>query len=103
MFDEYKTARDEVEYRYLEKMLRKLGYDPSESEMESVYEHLDVYCKLFENKLDDFPSEMCCDVFYVGIISCEESSFRDHWRVENKINRHAKKSMRKVSEKRYIN
>lgn len=43
VFDEYKTSNNEVEYRYLEKMLRKLGYDPSESEMESVYEHLDVF------------------------------------------------------------
>ncbi|XP_060577947.1 neo-calmodulin-like [Ruditapes philippinarum] len=44
VFDEYKTGNNIVEYRYLEKMLRKLGYDPSENDMESVYAHLDVFC-----------------------------------------------------------
>lgn len=45
VFDEYKTGNNVVEYRYLETMLRKLGYDPSESEMEAVFGHLDVFCK----------------------------------------------------------
>ncbi|XP_052768597.1 calmodulin-alpha-like isoform X1 [Mya arenaria] len=44
VFDEYKGRTGEVEYRHLEKMLNKLSQQPDELEMESIYEHLDIYC-----------------------------------------------------------
>ncbi|KAL4237661.1 hypothetical protein ACF0H5_002375 [Mactra antiquata] len=44
VFDDHKNNNGDVEYRYIESMLNKLGYEPSEEEMEDVYGHLDVFC-----------------------------------------------------------
>ena len=44
VFKEYQNDGHEVEYRHLESMLNHLGIEPSELEMEEIYEELDVYC-----------------------------------------------------------
>ncbi|KAH3848234.1 uncharacterized protein LOC127873883 [Dreissena polymorpha] len=44
VFDVHKSEVGNVEYRYLEKMLNELHLHADEEEMESIYEHLDIYC-----------------------------------------------------------
>lgn len=55
VFEEYKNDKGEVEYRHLQTILSKLKHDPTETEMESVYEHLDTYgkCKYLFMRLMD--------------------------------------------------
>ena len=46
VFDEYKADKGGVEYRHLQVMLTKLNHTTTEGEMESIYEHLDIYGEL---------------------------------------------------------
>lgn len=46
MFDVHKNETGNVEYRYLDKILNELRLQADEDEMESIYEHLDIYCKI---------------------------------------------------------